>query len=307
VTIEAPPLRRCPACKEEKPATPEFFQLFTRASGNGKRMGYCRPCQSARARTWQKANPAYRKAQSKRYNVRKRARAQAFKALVEPTGSVDPKTLDALRKALVEQPPALAGEKQMLAYFRGFMDGAKHREAETARFEECKDLVYRIAREKAKSAPQAYEHYVSAGFEGLLDALRRANSHIGPLRPYAAVRIRGAIGDHQRAYAKAKAFDGIPLEHILAPFEDEVVESLIEAKPPVPEADPDRDDPEVLSILDKIGLEGRKRLVVLYLARGMTLREAGEKAGISESRVCQIVAGVRKEHGEKLRRVLGVE
>jgi RNA polymerase sigma factor (sigma-70 family) len=306
VTIEAPALRRCPACGLSKPPTGEHFIRTTRGDGRMRFGSYCRPCHNAKKMEWHQRNPEKRAAQIKRYNTRKRARSQAFKALLEPTGGVDPTTLDALRKALVKQPPELAGEEQMLAYFRGFMDGAKQREAETARFEECKDLVYRIAREKAKSTPRAYENYVSAGFEGLLDALRRADSHRGGLRPYAAIRIRGAIDDHKRTHAKARAFQGASLEDVFQHREDQVAEEFVEAQPEKPEP-ADGDDAEVVSIVDRIGLEGRKRLVVLYLARGMTLREAGEKAGISESRVCQIVAGVRKEHGEKLRRVLGVE
>lgn len=55
-------LKRCPACKERKPA-----EVFYRSRTTGKLSSYCRPCRNARSAVWSRTHVAENRAKALRW------------------------------------------------------------------------------------------------------------------------------------------------------------------------------------------------------------------------------------------------
>ncbi|MGH2798176.1 MAG: sigma-70 family RNA polymerase sigma factor [Thermoleophilaceae bacterium] len=144
----------------------------------------------------------------------------------------------------------------------------------------------------------------SAGLLGLVDAVDRYETERGiPFEPYAMVRIRGAMLDevrrldergkagrrHDRAAAGAWGGAAGQLSAALS------LDQLLEAGGALPETN---DDVGAHYELEELRtrvehalreLPARQReLIVRYYGESLTLREAGERMGISEARASQL-------------------
>lgn len=147
----------------------------------------------------------------------------------------------------------------------------------------------------------------SAAFLGLIDAVDRFEPGRGvPFEAYASLRIRGAMIDElRRTGERARHTEAADQPRVLSLdglLEDEWRDVFTVAEDPVDESF-DREDLRyrVQGALD--GLPPRQReLLARYYADSLTLREAGQRMGISEARACQL-------HGRaivNLRRALAV-
>ena len=147
----------------------------------------------------------------------------------------------------------------------------------------------------------------SAAFLGLIDAVDRFEPGRGvPFEAYATLRIRGAMIDElRRTGERARNTEAENQPRVLSLdglLEDEWRDVFTVADDPVDESF-DREDLRyrVQGALD--GLPPRQReLLARYYADSLTLREAGQRMGISEARACQL-------HGRaivNLRRALAV-
>lgn len=148
---------------------------------------------------------------------------------------------------------------------------------------------------------------VSAAFIGLIDAVDRFEPGRGvPFEAYASLRIRGAMIDELRRTGErsrnAEAPEQPRTVSLDGLLEEDWRESLAAPEDGFDEAF-EREDlcSRVQVALD--GLPPRQReLLARYYADSLTLREAGQRMGISEARACQL-------HGRaivNLRRALAV-
>ena len=285
-------MRKCPACGEEKP--PDLWQFKMR---NGVRVPKCcKACNVARMLKWKLANKDKYRALQKAHQRRRARRAVLYRQTVELNYTASTTQLDAMRRAMAEHPPEVSGEAEMVAYFRGFVAGAKRSAEEGERFERLKDLVHRIAAETKMQRGMAYEDVLSAAYEGLLKFLRspvKADS-LEHERKMAAKAIRWHILDEKRSIGPFKkngdrryevAEGGLPLAEG-QPKPSETLQARAEASYALPEA------------LESVDLPPRTKRILAALAEGCNFRESGEREGISESRVCQIVRDLRHEMPE---------
>ena len=147
----------------------------------------------------------------------------------------------------------------------------------------------------------------SAAFLGLIDAVDRFEPGRGvPFEAYASLRIRGAMIDELRRTGErarnTEAEDQPRIVSLDGLLEDDWRDVFTASEAPFDDAF-DREDLRyrVQGALD--GLPPRQReLLARYYADSLTLREAGQRMGISEARACQL-------HGRaivNLRRALAV-
>lgn len=242
---------------------------------------------------------------------RDRVREYRRRILLKSRGLVldrdDPELLDAVRRAMVEAPPVLETEEQRVAYFIGYVAGAKRTGYESERFEKLKDLCHRIAAEMSKWGKaghfQSYEDNLGVAYEGLLAFIRKRKKYENDEheRRTAAMAIRSAIMDYARVEGPIKRdASGTPrYERALIPVDadGEIV------SPPASPEEPWRDE-GLKDSLDQIDLDPRSRAILEGLAAGVTYRELGDRFGITESRACGIMAEIRERHGERLLAVL---
>lgn len=132
---------------------------------------------------------------------------------------------------------------------------------------------------------------LSAAFEGLIDAAVRWRPEDGvTFQGYARKRIRGEIVDDWRRR------NGRRGGKLLYPFpvddDGEVIESVLAVEDPGFERV--NDAVAAASIVRDLApkLRDADRFMVTELGRGSTLTEVGARLGVSESRVCQVRAGV---------------
>lgn len=220
--------------------------------------------------------------------------------------------VDALRRAAVERPAPLSAEGSMAAYFRGFVAGAQRSEHESLRFEGLKDLIHRIAAERARKVRGLlYEDALSYAYTSALNYLRRSTpTDEVHFRKKAALAIRNGIKDGLRIYQtrpmignasfrarqrKTKPIFGhqFGMNQVGEGMEMELhaateTETEIEA--------------DALSAINR--LKPRERVILSWLSQGLTHMEVGERLGITESRVCQIVKGIRERCGDELHAAL---
>ncbi len=280
-------LRLCRVCKVEKPI--EDFPVVNASKWRSRK---CRRCTCEYIKAWKRKNPEKNKAL-----IRKEGeRIKAARALLMASKG-GPAQMDALRRALVEKPPALESEGERLAYFRGLMAGVKRNAEETERFERLKDLPHRIASERASQRGIGYEEAISAAYEGLLVFMRRKASGFASEeveRKVAAVSIRNAIVDYKRSEGPVDRRMNLRYIGGQAPVGEEG-ESLL---PSLAEHE-DRDSGSDLWAKIQERLAGRRdkgaRLeeILHWRIQGLTQKECGERLGISESRVNQILAAER--------------
>lgn len=221
---------------------------------------------------------------------------------------------------MATSPPDIATDEERLAYYRGYLAGTGRQEYEGARFAIYQDLVFRIAAEQdrragRRSARLSYEDMVSLGYEAVLEVLRKKRDversavaacirrrlidegrvrfgrisicrHVKSGEVYASdsrkkAVIYGQTGHHERLDGRTGALEA------LAAQDDYTVEG---------------DDlwGEMLVRLEKklVGpgrekLDERLEAVLHGRIQGKKLKEIGEELGVSESRVCQILAEAR--------------
>jgi RNA polymerase sigma factor (sigma-70 family) len=208
---------------------------------------------------------------------------------------IPPERLDAMRKSLVQHPPELQTEQESLAYFRGFMAGAKRTQDESERFERLKDLCHRIASERKF---KLYEDGISVAYEGLLAFLRRRRAFESPAgeRQAAAEAIRRAILDGLRA-------EGPRTRAGATRYTTDTVSQHADSDGSTSYLDPASqdsagDDFDFLHDLGALELPPRSQRILELLGAGYKLREVGEAVGLTQSRVCQIVKDLARTHPE---------
>jgi RNA polymerase sigma factor (sigma-70 family) len=281
-------LRRCRDCNEERDI--KLFKVVKKkGSGSAWRSHRCRECDNRILRDWEKANPERVRATNQRRNKKIVAALKLARAL----GESDPSTLDALRRSLVEKPPEITDDEPALAYFRGYLSGVGRSKRESEDVEEYKDLVFRIAAEKnarmGKLSPSrriSYEDMVSVGYEALLECLRSNKRE----RPLIAVAIRRRLIDEYRRqfgrYADRLSVAGA------TNFQDCGEDGDVDMLAQVSAVYDEEPEGELFDHVRKVMAEcpGGPRMAVFlwWRTEGLTLKEIGERAGLTESRVCQL-------------------
>lgn len=228
-------------------------------------------------------------ANQKRHLDRLRAKAKASDLI-----QADPAQADVLRRVLVEEPPKLDSEEATLAYFRGFVAGAKRSSEEGQRFERLKDLCHRIAADHGRH----YEERVSAAYEALLSFLRRSHwrtyESVEAERKEAAAAIRSGIIDRLRQTGERTRGGAIRYPRTtLTDLEKPDTHSDVLHPVSVDSRD------ELEDILKAVPeMSEREREAVRWLARGFNLKEIGTGLGVTESAVCRMVQRIGEKHPE---------
>lgn len=294
--------KACTRCGVVKPL--EEFHRRTFSSGRPGRTSECKPCRIALRQAISRTERGKEKNRqnAKKYYAKLRGWREASRLMVGRS----PEGVDVLRRAMVERPPEIGSEDGMLAYFRGFLAGAKRTADESARFDSLKDLLHRIAAEQAKKVHGLlYEDALSYAYAAALNYLRKVTPEDEVhFRRKAAVAIRNGVLDGVRknptrmivgARTHLRHGKAVGWGHQFAADEDG---SSHEARLATQDAPRDEIAPDALSGID--GLKPRERVILGWLAQGYTQAEVGEKLGLTEARVCQIVRAVRERCGEKL-------
>ena len=129
------------------------------------------------------------------------------------------------------------------------------------------------------------EELASFGFDGLRAALRAYDPRRGPWRPYARLRIRGAI------------LDGISDHrwHFSPPCSPATLRSLVD-----PARDRLADQDEARAILRLVAPRLRRCLAEYYL-HGLDMRTIGRRQGITESAISKTLSRARLLLQQELR------
>lgn len=296
--------KACTRCREVKPL--ERFHRRTFKSGT---KGYTSECKVCRVALRQALSRTERGRENNRRNAKKyygklRQWREASKLMIGRA----PEGVDVLRRAIVDRPPEIRSEEGMAAYFRGFVAGAKRSAHESARFESLKDLIHRIAAEQSRKVHALlYEDALSYAYAAALNYLRKATPEDeAHFRKKAAVAIRNGIVDGvrehptrmiigKRRHLFSRRRQPVKFGNQFAVDDDG---STIEKHLASQDAPGDEIAPDLLSSVE--GLKPRERVILEWLAQGLTQKEVGERLGLTETRICQIVRRVRERHGEKL-------
>ncbi len=208
--------------------------------------------------------------------------------------------MDAMRRALIDEPPAIASEDGLLAYYRGFVAGAKRSQEESERFGRYQDIAFRVAAELDRKTRRwdpsnrlTYEDMVSVGYEAVLEILRKAKD---PERSMVAQTIRGRIIDEARRRFGSASRAGGPARLVTGALEGEdgptgLLEGL--AAQGSLEVDQRVLWERVQGLLEGAPVDGRLGLVLRGRLDGKKLWEIGEELGLTESRVSQILKEAR--------------
>ena len=152
------------------------------------------------------------------------------------------------------------------------------------------------------------EDLVAWGVFGLVQAARRYRGDLGaPFGAYAARRVRGQVLDalrerdpltrgERRAFREAQKVSA----DLPPPYVEISLDRLAElGEPAAPEEGDQRRsvDPRWERVASELRALStlERRVVVDAFARGMTLREIGERVGLSESGVCRVRARALKK------------
>ena len=147
----------------------------------------------------------------------------------------------------------------------------------------------------------------SAAFLGLIDAVDRFEPGRGvPFEAYASLRIRGAIIDELRRIDERGRSAGAEMQPRTMSLSGLVEEEWRYFLTTTDETADDKFEHEDLRGRVEAALRGlpprQRELLARYYAESLTLREAGQRMGVSEARACQL-------HGRaitNLRRALSV-
>ena len=129
------------------------------------------------------------------------------------------------------------------------------------------------------------EELASFGFDGLRSALRCYDPSRGPWKPYARLRIKGAI------------LDGISDHrwHFSPPSSPGMLRSLVD---PIKDRVADQD--EARAILRRVAPRVRRCLTEYYI-HGLDLRTIGRRLGVTESAIGHALARARRRLQQELR------
>ncbi len=257
----------------------------------------CKPCANENRRAYSRteAGKACNLRNTRRWHARVKSAGDLWRAVRS-----DPDRIDALRKALVAAPPTLAGEDALLAYWRGYLAGARRGEEESERFRRYQDIAYRVAAEldakQRRIDPTnrlSYEDMVSVGYEAALEVLRRQKE---PARAVVAQAIRRRIVDEVRRRFGATSRAGGKVRLITGALEGEdgptrILESL-EARGEAEEVGDLWERVQGLVAMAS-GIDERLETILQGRMEGKTLLEISREIGLTESRVCQILKEAR--------------
>lgn len=149
----------------------------------------------------------------------------------------------------------------------------------------------KLAHERKKSLPRFidFEEIQSAAYLGLVEAANRYCPERGvDFRTFSFPRIRGAITDYLRSLGRqlvsidAQNDSGVALNETL-----EALDAVDKSE-------------ETLDEVSK-GLGDRARAMLkYYYLDDFSLKEVGERFGVTESRVCQLLAGYKDKIREQM-------
>jgi RNA polymerase sigma factor (sigma-70 family) len=134
-----------------------------------------------------------------------------------------------------------------------------------------------------------HDELVAVGNLELVRCLRAYEEERGAFWPWAHVRIRGAMLDAVRAWTGCDRHTGRQVRCASLPVSEDGEELLCDER--------GRDVVAELDLRQALGgLAPRYRAVVLrHALGGYSLREIGEAAGLTESRICQMWTAARGE------------
>jgi RNA polymerase sigma factor (sigma-70 family) len=167
-------------------------------------------------------------------------------------------------------------------------------------------LANKLAFQKKKTLPKFIdiEELRSAAYLGLVEAASRFDPEIGvTFSTFAYPRIFGAIHDYLREQGWVKRGDLTPVLSLDAPCaEDEecTLKDTIEAKP-------EGDTEECFEVITLNLDEQAKQVLRFYFIDEYSMKEVGEKFGVSESRISQLIkhfkGRIREEWSEEALRL----
>jgi RNA polymerase sigma factor for flagellar operon FliA len=134
-------------------------------------------------------------------------------------------------------------------------------------------LAENLARKKSRTIPKFidFEEIKSAAYSGLVEAATAFKPSYGvPFIAYAIKRIYGAINDFLREQSWGPRGSNIAMKSL--------------------EFDPSKESKDDFSLLIESLGEQDKKIMEMYYIWGFTLKEIGNKIGVNESRVCQMMS-----------------
>jgi RNA polymerase sigma factor (sigma-70 family) len=139
------------------------------------------------------------------------------------------------------------------------------------------DLANKIASAKKKSLPKciSFDEVQSAAFMGLTMAANRYSPKVGGFVPYAAFRIAGEIKD----YLRTLCWNGRGKAAKVNSMDDSYDYA----------AEPESDFEEFFDWITKELSPLGKRILRMYYAEDMTLKDVASQIGLSVTRVYQIL------------------
>ena len=147
-------------------------------------------------------------------------------------------------------------------------------------------LANKLAFQRKKTLPRHIdvEDLQSAAYMGLVEAALRYDPNRGiAFSTFASPRVFGAIQDHLRSESMGRRGDYSKVFSLNDRMDDEAcLQDTLEARP-------ERNDEEFLEAVS-IGLGDHAREVIrLYFIDEYSMREVGERFGVSESRISQLI------------------
>ena len=147
-------------------------------------------------------------------------------------------------------------------------------------------LANKLAYKKKKVLPRHvdFEELQSAAYLGLVEAASRYDVNKGvAFSTYAVPRIFGAIHDYLRQQGWGKRGEYLTVHSLDSSIDDDCcLKDTVELRP-------ERNDGEFLECISHIlEDEDSKKILQYYFIDEFSMKEVGEKFGISESRISQI-------------------
>ena len=149
-------------------------------------------------------------------------------------------------------------------------------------------LANKLAYQKKKSLPRFVdvEELKSAAYLGLVEAASRFDPERGvAFSTFAYPRVFGAIHDHLRAQGwgkKTEPRSAVSLDSEMSDSEGCVLKDTLEAKV-------ERSDNEFLEVVSQNLDKQAKAVLRYYFIDAYSMKEVGEKFGVSESRISQLI------------------
>ncbi len=153
-------------------------------------------------------------------------------------------------------------------------------------------LANKLAFQKKKTLPRHVdvEDIRSAAYYGLVEAASRYNPDLGvAFSTFAYPRIFGAIHDFLRKEGYGKRGQFSPVMSLSGDAEGEAeLEDLVAAKP-------ERNDEEFLEVVSLDLGPQAKEVLRLYFIDEQSMKEVGERFGVSESRISQLIKRYKRK------------